>query len=232
MNAKMIYNNDITFKAVNVLLQGTLAVPENAKGIVLFCHGINSSRHSPRNTHLARVFNNHGLATLLVSLEKVEEDLFLKGSNLTELAERVTDVTQTLMNINPTKKLPVVYFGSGTGAAVALVASLGLKEIVKTIVCRDASPESAVELLAQVKTPVLFICAQKDKEGIAINEMAKGYLKSKCELKVIENASYLFEEEGKLDEVAQLSIAWYKQYLIPLQEASSDPSLLNLHAVG
>lgn len=214
MNAKIIYRNEITFRAGKALLEGNLVIPEQAKGIVIFCHGINSSRHSPRNRHLAQIFNDHGLATLLVSLEKVEEDLFLKGTNLNELAERVSDITQAILNINPTRKLPVGYFGSGSGAAVALAASVKLHGFVNAIVCRDGRPDSAVEILDQVKTPSLFLCAEKDKEGIAINEMAKGYIKGTCQLKVIKEASYLFEEYGKLDEVAQYSIDWFNKYLL------------------
>jgi len=36
-----------------LLLEGALVVPAGAKGIVLFAHGSGSSRHSPRNIHVA-----------------------------------------------------------------------------------------------------------------------------------------------------------------------------------
>jgi putative phosphoribosyl transferase len=38
-------------------LAGYLAIPENAPGVVVFAHGSGSSRHSPRNRHIATVLN-------------------------------------------------------------------------------------------------------------------------------------------------------------------------------
>ena len=49
-------------------LKGLLSVPDGASGIVLFAHGSGSSRLSPRNTQVARAFNEAGLATLLFDL--------------------------------------------------------------------------------------------------------------------------------------------------------------------
>ena len=46
-------------------LEGSLVVPPQARGVVLFAHGSGSSRHSPRNRFVAGVFQEGGLATLL-----------------------------------------------------------------------------------------------------------------------------------------------------------------------
>ena len=42
----------VQISAGQVLLEGNLSVPENAKGIVLFAHGSGSDRHSPRNKYV------------------------------------------------------------------------------------------------------------------------------------------------------------------------------------
>ena len=42
-------NRDVEIPAGNVQLKGELIIPEGATGIVLFAHGLGSSRHSPRN---------------------------------------------------------------------------------------------------------------------------------------------------------------------------------------
>ena len=47
---------------------GDLAVPAEAKGLVVFAHGSGSSRFSPRNRQVARALNERGLATLLLDL--------------------------------------------------------------------------------------------------------------------------------------------------------------------
>lgn len=45
---------DVVVAVPNVRLSATLAVPENARGVILFAHGSGSSRHSPRNRYVAR----------------------------------------------------------------------------------------------------------------------------------------------------------------------------------
>ncbi len=59
----------------SVKLEGNLAVPENARGVVLFAHGSGSSRHSPRNQYVASVLQSHGLATLLIDLLTTQEEV-------------------------------------------------------------------------------------------------------------------------------------------------------------
>src|SRR3974377_1010736 len=75
-----LYSSVVTMKtevkipAGLVSLDGTLTVPDLANSIVLFAHGSGSSRHSPRNQFVARVFNQAGLATLLFDLLTPEEE--------------------------------------------------------------------------------------------------------------------------------------------------------------
>ena len=49
-------------------LDGELAVPDDASGLVVFAHGSGSTRHSPRNAFVAEMMNNGHLATLLFDL--------------------------------------------------------------------------------------------------------------------------------------------------------------------
>ena len=56
-------------------LEGNLTLPEEARGMVLFAHGSGSSRHSPRNRHVARMLNEANLATLLMDLLTSEEEM-------------------------------------------------------------------------------------------------------------------------------------------------------------
>ena len=59
---------EVTIPAENAILSGTLTLPEDARGLVLFAHGSGSSRHSPRNRFVARELNDAGLGTLLLDL--------------------------------------------------------------------------------------------------------------------------------------------------------------------
>jgi len=57
-----------------VMLEGALAVPTGAKGVVVFAHGSGSSRRSPRNQFVARVIRESGNGTLLFDLLTAEEE--------------------------------------------------------------------------------------------------------------------------------------------------------------
>src|SRR5919199_5913562 len=59
-----------------IILEGSLTIPTNAKGIVIFAHGSGSSRHSTRNRYVAQVLNNDGISTLLIDLLTPEEEGF------------------------------------------------------------------------------------------------------------------------------------------------------------
>ena len=81
-----------------VLLEGTLAVPPGAQGIVVFAHGSGSSRHSPRNRFVAAQLRSAGLATLLFDLltpaeEALDERTRRLRFDIDLLAERLIGAT-------------------------------------------------------------------------------------------------------------------------------------------
>src|SRR5437879_6445830 len=81
-----------------VILEGSLILPVGARGIVLFAHGSGSSRHSPRNHHVARQLHEAKLATLLTDLLTPDEEAADTLTahlrfNIKLLAERVMGIT-------------------------------------------------------------------------------------------------------------------------------------------
>src|ERR1041385_4837963 len=80
-------------------IQGNLVLPENAKGAVIFAHGSGSSRHSPRNKYVADVLGHAGLASLLIDLLTMDEELVdIKTAehrfNIDLLADRLIAATE------------------------------------------------------------------------------------------------------------------------------------------
>ena len=107
-----------------VRLEGYLTVPQGAPEIVVFVHGSGSSRHSPRNRHVAAVPNDAGLGTLLFDLLTPEEEL--DRANVFDiglLAGRLAGVTSWLRARPRAAQAAVGYFGASTGAAAALWAA-------------------------------------------------------------------------------------------------------------
>jgi putative phosphoribosyl transferase len=64
-----------------------------------------------------------------------------------------------------------------------------------------------------VTTPTLPLVGQLDSSVIEMNKKAYDLLTSEKEMKIIPGATHLFEEPGKLIEVADLAISWYSKYL-------------------
>jgi alpha-beta hydrolase superfamily lysophospholipase len=71
----------------------------------------------------------------------------------------------------------------------------------------------AGESLPYVKAPTLLIVGGLDGTVIDLNQAAFQRLLCTKELKIIPGATHLFEEPGKLDEVARLAEAWFDKYL-------------------
>ena len=66
--------SEVSIAAGKVTLEGTLSIPQEAAGVVLFAHGSGSSRHSPRNRYVARVLQSRNIGTLLFDLLTRDEE--------------------------------------------------------------------------------------------------------------------------------------------------------------
>ena len=74
---------------------------------------------------------------------------------------------------------------------------------------RGGRPDLALSTLHLVTAPTLLIVGQLDVPIILMNKQAYDELESIKEMKIIPGAKHLFEEPGKLNEVAELAIEWY-----------------------
>ena len=66
-------SHDVAVPTAGVELPGSLELPRDARGLVIFAHGSGSSRHSPRNRYVASVLHEAGLGTLLFDLLTAQE---------------------------------------------------------------------------------------------------------------------------------------------------------------
>ena len=202
-------------------LDGNLALPEDAQAIVLFAHGSGSSRHSPRNRYVARVLNEAKLATLLIDLLTLHEEVIDTRTahlrfDIDLLAERLVDATDWLTQFPDTKPLPIGYFGASTGAAAALAAAAVRPDVVGAVVSRGGRPDLAGSALPRVRAPTLLIVGGDDRQVIELNRAALAQLRCEKQLVIVSAATHLFEEPGALDEVARLARDWFQRYLIPV----------------
>ncbi|MDB5308746.1 MAG: DeoR family transcriptional regulator [Gemmataceae bacterium] len=202
-----------------VTLQGTLGVPDGATGVVLFAHGSGSGRHSPRNRFVAWRLREAGLATLLVDLlteaeERVDERTRHLRFDIGLLADRLGSTVHWLAANPSTAGLRVGLFGASTGGGAALVTAAREPGKVAAVVSRGGRPDLAGDALAAVMCPTLLIVGGYDDVVIQLNQQALARLAAPVkELVVVPRAGHLFEEPGKLEEVARLAVAWFTHHL-------------------
>jgi putative phosphoribosyl transferase len=217
--AQTLQEQLVQVPAGSVTLEGNLTLPEKSIAIVLFAHGSGSSRHSPRNRYVARVLNEARLATLLIDLLTLHEEVIDARTpqlrfDIELLAERLVGATDWLTQFPDTKHLRIGYFGASTGAAAALAAAAVRPDVVGAIVSRGGRPDLAGTALTRVRAPTLVIVGGNDGQVIELNRGALAQLRCEKQLVIVPGATHLFEEPGALDEVARLARNWFQRHLV------------------
>lgn len=210
------FARDLEIQLSRVKLGGRLELPNGALGVVVFAHGSGSSRHSPRNRFVARRLQRLRMGTLLFDLltEREEAAERLTGHlrfDVGLLAERLVGASAWLSRRPDVQGLPLGFFGASTGAAAALLAAAHTPR-VSAVVSRGGRPDLAGAALEQVTVPTLFIVGGLDQQVLELNRVAFERLRGVKAMRVIEGASHLFEEPGKLDEAADLAAEWFKRH--------------------
>jgi putative phosphoribosyl transferase len=206
-------------------IEGILTIPKSSKSLVIFAHGSGSGRYSPRNQYVSRVLNNNGVSTLLIDLltEGEERKDFVTKEhrfNIPLLGDRLITVTDWLLNQNNQLNninRTLGYFGASTGSAAALIAADKRYNNISAIVSRGGRVDLALKYtsLRQIKCPTLFLVGENDHPVIEWNrQIIDKQLTNvdKKKLIIIPQSSHLFEEPGKLEEVAKYASGWFRCY--------------------
>ena len=213
-----IVERSVVIDAGDVDLAGDLALPANARGIVVFAHGSGSSRHSSRNRFVAEQLRDADLGTLLMDLLTADEERIDAPTghlrfDIELLATRLVGAIQWLETLPETRDLPVGLFGASTGGGAALVAAARTPDRVGAVVSRGGRPDLADEDLPQVRAPTLLIVGGRDEIVIKLNEQAMRWIVAPARLEIVPGATHLFAEPGTLEQVARLARAWFARYL-------------------
>lgn len=197
---------------------GTLTIPKNPIGIVIFAHGSGSSRFSPRNQYVAKYLVQKSIATLLLDLLTQEEEGIDAITNslrfdIPFLATRLIHAMHWIKENKETSCLKIGYFGASTGSAAALIAAANEPEHIFAIVSRGGRPDLAQDALSRVKAPTLLIVGGNDGIVVKLNEEAFAKLNCTKKLEIVPGASHLFEEPNALEAVAELAHTWFAKFL-------------------
>lgn len=209
----MTRTSSVEIGAGTVAMEGVLALPPDAIGMVLFAHGSGSSRLSPRNNHVAAALREAGIGALLPDLLTPDEDLdHAQRFDIGMLAERLGGAAAWLGTAPLTAPLSLGLFGASTGAAALRLAARDGSGSA-AVVSRGGRPDQADEAaLSAVITPTLLIVRGDDAAALELNRQALAALRCEKELAIVPGASHLFEEPGTLEDVAGLARDWFMRH--------------------
>ena len=212
------YHKEVSIPVEDIRLKGELFIPQNAKAIIIFSHGSGSSRLSKRNQMVAKHLQDKGFGTLLFDLLTADEDKNLQNRFAIDLlAERLTAATLWLERIPAAKDICIAFFGASTGAASALKAAANLPQIC-AVVSRGGRPDLAMQDLPFVHVPTLLIVGSLDHQVLQLNQKAYQQLTCIKKLEIVDGATHLFEEPGKLELVSEFAADWFKSYIPVIHE--------------
>ena len=207
------FHKEVSMPVGKVTLKGELFIPVKANAIIVFSHGSGSSRFSKRNQMVAKYLHEKNFGTLLFDLLTEEEDQHYQNRfNIDLLTKRLAGATEWLEELPAAKDCRIGYFGASTGAASALKAAAILPN-VNAVVSRGGRPDLAMDDLHLVEAPTLLIVGSLDYDVLQLNKEA--YIQLECEkkLEVVEGATHLFEESGKMEIVSEIAGNWFEKYL-------------------
>jgi putative phosphoribosyl transferase len=210
--------SEVAIPAGGATLHGSLHVPPDAHGLVLFAHGSGSSRLSPRNRKVADVLHDTGLGTLLFDLHSPDDESDRAYNmrlqlDIELLARRLRDATQWVREQPETAELPLGYFGASTGAAVAIVAAAAEGTRISAVVTRGGRTDLASTAMLRLRAPTLFIVGGDDGVVASMNLEAWAQIHGKKCIEIVPGAGHLFEEPGALENVAALAARWFDENL-------------------
>jgi len=212
----------------NSFIEGNLVIPDNPIGIVVFAHGSGSSKNSKRNQLVSDILNRNNIATLLFDLLSDEEQasdsqlekmtskipgMVLNKFNISLLTKRLSMATDWVLSNPHTEKLQLSYFASSTGGAAALMDACRYN-IVSIVIRSGRTDLVENQFLDQIVSPCLLVVGSREKSLVKISKQVLKKMRNSKEkkLSIIEGASHLFEEEGTMQEVAEMATQWLTRH--------------------
>jgi len=206
----------VSIPSNGISLHAHLYMPEKPTALVIISHGNGSSRFNPKNNYVAEALSKSNVSALLVDLLTPKEDSLIESwFDIPLLTERLKHTTEWVKQYPGLQNLPVGFLGVGTGAASALTAAADMEDKIKAVVCKAGRTDLAGDkILSLVACPTLLIVGGLDNEVLKLNLHTWQNLKCKKSMLIINGASHLFEEPGKLHFVSELASDWFGKYLV------------------
>ncbi len=202
-----------------LFLAGTLCIPQNARGMVLFPYGVEGEARVSYTESLASLLNNNGLATLLVELLTPEEKALDRETgyfreNVEIMHQRIIGIADWLSENEQTRHLPICYFGVGVTGAAVLAAAAIRPDLVVTVIAVGARLLLADDYLPRVEAPVLLLSGEQDSQDNESNQHILDQLQGEKKVETIRGSSgNLFEDVNTQEEVGRIASEWCLRHI-------------------
>lgn len=209
MKEKVTFENNKGFRLVADIIGLEKGKPQP---VVIFAHGLNSSKNSKRNLYIAEGLAEKGFCCFLldftghgeseggasdVTVEQFVQDL---GASL-DYIQRIEGIDTAKMGI----------CGSSFGGTAALVMAASYKRI-NALALRSAPAEGYYQYANKVHIPVLIVQGDADpimRESLILYEKLAGEKR----LALIKGADHLYSKEEHLGEARQAIVEWFVEKL-------------------
>ena len=186
--------------------------------VVIFAHGLNSSKDSPGNLYIAGTLAEKGFCCFL-------PDLTGHGESEGEISDIdvdqfVQDLDASLNYIDTRKEIDPMRIGicgSGMGGTAALVKG-ATDGRIRTLALRSTPAKGYYEYAPRVDIPVMIV--QGDADPIMSESLLYENLAGGKKLVLIKGSDHLYSKEEHLKEVSEAIVQWFVEEL-----SSEDPDL-------
>jgi putative phosphoribosyl transferase len=200
-------SRDIVISRKGVHLAAVLRTPagDGPFPLVIFVHGLGSSKESPRNVVIATHLVDAGIATLLFDLSGHGESSDDAAGGLDAYVADVDAVFQWAGSQPEVRKDLVGIAGSSMGATVAAAAVIEGRVHPRAMVLR--APPLQAQDLRRIHVPSLVLIGSHDPLRRSVEGGVQGC--PALTLSVVEGAGHLFEEPGTLQEAMDRTVEWF-----------------------
>jgi putative phosphoribosyl transferase len=212
MMASAMLTEPVTIEVGQTPIEGTLWLPEDSVGTVLFVNA-GGSRARTAGDYVASVLHGVRLGTLWLDLLTPQESCsHASRFDIDMLTTRLHAACDWVCRNEATRDLPVGLYGASSGAS-AILQLAAMRSGICAIVSRGGRPDLVTPAtLTRVTAPTLLIVGGLDDGVVEMNRVAYLALRCKKRYEIIPGATHSFEESGSLEVVARLARGWFLQH--------------------
>ncbi len=201
-------------------LAGEMLLPAGAGPfpVVVFAHGWQSGKESPRNRAAAQALRAAGIAAFLFDFTgHGESEGTLEDSTPERQVEDLGAAIGAALAEGGIDETRIGVVGASSGGAVALLRA-SIDSRIRALVLRSANPAGAEDAAWRVEAPTLLVVGEHDTATLAANEALAGRLAGPHRLESVPGGDHLFEDPAALRRAVEVTVAWFSQHLAPARE--------------